>query len=180
MKTRHFLLLIVPLLFLSGCGYELVKGPGISVVPASAAGTPGGGTPIMVTSVYIPVFKNLSFEPQAPMFFTEAFSQELAESGLVAVNKAASDATLQGTITSISTMPSALSAQGLAIQKTVTAWITLTLSREGKVLKSWTFADAEPYDVSVINAEDYQKRAALTRIAERIARRVHSQLFPTS
>jgi hypothetical protein len=119
----------------------------------------------------------MSFEPQAPMFFTDAFSQELAASGLVVVNKTASDATLQGTITSIGTVPSAVSAQGLAIQKTVTAWITLTLSREGKVLKSWTFADAEPYDASVINAEDFQKRAALTRIAERIARRLHSQLL---
>jgi hypothetical protein len=177
MKTRSFLLLIVPLLPLLGCGYELVKGPGISVRNTPSVATSGGGTPVKITSLNLPVFKNTSFEPQVPMIFTEAFSQELAASGLVQINRSASDATLQGTVTSVSTVPSALSSQGLATQKTVTVFMSLTLAQQGNVVKSWTFSDAEPYDVSVINSEDYNKRAALSRIAERIAHRFHALII---
>ncbi len=127
----------------------------------------------------VPVFKNKSFEPQVPMYFTEAFSQELAGSGLVQINKSASDATLQGTMTSVSATISSLSGQGLATGKTVTVSVSLVLTQQGKVVKTWAFGDAEPYDASVMNSEDYNKRAAIVRIAERIARRFHALLITT-
>jgi hypothetical protein len=163
-------------LFLHACGYELVKGPGI---PAEVVSTTPGAVSGPVTSLNLPVFKNQSFEPQVSMFFTEAFSEELAVGGLVQINKAGADATLQGTITDVGTTMTSLSGQGLAIQKTVTATVTLTLSQKGNVIRSWTFGDSEPYDVTSINSEDYNKRAALIRMAARIARRFRAQLVPT-
>ena len=163
MKTLKLLPLLACLVLLSGCGYELIKEKGVY-----------GGE---VTSLNVPVFRNLSFEPQVPGFFTEAFSSELAASGLFEINKAGSDATLEGTITSIVSSPASLGATGQALQKVVTATIYLSLSKQGNVVKTWTFADAEAYDVPDINLEDFNKRAALQRIAGRIARRFHSQLL---
>ena len=165
MKTHRLIaaFLLAWFALLSGCGYELVREKGIY-----------GGK---ITSIDIPVFANKTFEPQAPAFFTEAFSMELAGSGLFQINTAGADATLQGTIVSVTTGPGALSAAGQSVQKTVTAVISLTLTKEDKVVKTWTFGDAEVYDASIINLEDFNKRAALQRIAGRMARRFHAQLL---
>ena len=175
MMKKSIRILILSFLFLQGCGYELVTGPGL---PIGAVSTTAGALSTPITSLNLPVFKNQSFEPQVPMFFTEAFSQELAASGLVQINKPGADATLQGTVTRVSTILSALSGQGLATQKTVTVFIALTLSQHGNVLKSWTFGDSEAYDVTSINSEEFNKRAAIIRLAQRIARIFHSQLVP--
>jgi outer membrane lipopolysaccharide assembly protein LptE/RlpB len=163
MRTFKLLPLLACLTLLSGCGYQLVKEKGIY-----------GGE---ITSLSVPVFKNLSFEPQVSAFFTEAFSFELAGSGLFQINKAGADATLQGTINSVTAQPTSLATTGRAEQKVVTAMVSLTLTKEGNVMKTWTFGDAEPYDVPDINLEDFNRRAALQRIAARIARRFHSQLL---
>ena len=150
-------------MLLSGCGYELVREKGIY-----------GGE---IKTLNVPVFANRSYEPQVSGFFTEAFSMELAGSGLFQINTTGADATLKGTITSVLTGPGALSAQGQTVQKTVTAILGLTLTKEDKVVKTWMFADAEVYDASNINLEDFNRRQALQRIAARIARRFHSQLY---
>lgn len=169
---KVFPLLALFLLF-HGCGYELVKGPGLS--GPAFTGPEGEAGEIM--SLSVPVFKNLTFEPQVPEFFTEAFSSELAGSGLVKLNTPNPDAVLQGTVTAVSASLAAMSGQGLAISKVVSATISLTLTRQGKVVKTWGFGDNETYDASSINSEDFNKRAALIRIAERMARRFHSQLI---
>ena len=162
-KLASVYLLVCLVLVISGCGYELVREKGIY-----------GG---QIVSLNVPVFRNLSFEPEVPGFFTQAFSMELAASGLVQINTSGADATLRGTITSVRTGPGALSALGQTVQKTVTADISLTLVKEDKVVKTWTFADGETYDASSISQEDFNRRAALQRIAARIARRFHSQLL---
>jgi hypothetical protein len=164
--NRHRLLsasLLVCFALLSGCGYELVREKGIY-----------GGE---IKSLNVPVFKNKSFEPQVPGFFTQAFSMELAASGLFQIGTSGADATLQGTIINVTTGPGALSAAGQSVQKTVAASISLTLTKQDKVVKTWAFTDSEVYDASSINLEDFNRRAALQRIAARIARRFHSQLY---
>jgi len=162
-KPAILLFLFLSSLLFGGCGYELVQDRGIF-----------GGE---IASLSFPIFKNRTYEPQAPGIFTEAFSRELAASGRFDLNRAASDATLQGTITSISAVPSSLSTQGLALEKVVTAVITLTLTRQGNLVKSWSFSDVEAYAVNDINLEDFNKRQALARIAARMGRRFHSQLL---
>jgi outer membrane lipopolysaccharide assembly protein LptE/RlpB len=164
MKTARLLTLLVPLLlFLHACGYELVRERGIF-----------GGD---ITSVNVPVFKNRTLEPQVPAFFTEAFSRELAASGLLQINRAGSDSTVQGTIDTVTTVPSSLSGQGLAVEKQVTAVVSLTLTRQGQVVRTWAFGDSEAYPANDINQEDFNKRQALQRIAARMARRLHAQLL---
>ncbi len=163
MKRTRLPALLICFLLLHSCGYELVRERGIL-----------GGE---VTSLSLPVFKNRSFEPQVPALFTEAFSRELATSGIIRINAAGSDSILQGTVTTVATGPSSLSGQGLAVEKTVTVGVSLVLTRQGNVVKTWAFSDSEAYAANDINQEDFNKRQALQRIAARIARRFHVQLL---
>jgi len=162
LKSGSLIALVLLVLLQAGCGYELVRDRSIS-----------GGE---VVSVSLPVFKNRSLEPQVPAFFTDAFSRELAASGLVEINKPGSDGILQGTINSIMSAPSSLTSSGLAVEKVVTVNVGLTLAKPTGIVRSWAFGDSEAYSVSDINLEDFNKKAALQRIAARMARRFHSQL----
>jgi hypothetical protein len=155
--------LLVCAALMSGCGYELVKEKGIY-----------GGE---ISSIYLPVFKNNSFEPLASGVFTQAFSMEMAGSGLFQLNKADADATLQGNIMAVTTSPGPIGATGQTVQKVVSANISLTLTKQGKRLKTWSFSDSDVYDASTINIEEPGRRAALQRIAMRIARRFHIQVL---
>ncbi|MGD0231622.1 MAG: LPS assembly lipoprotein LptE [Syntrophorhabdales bacterium] len=161
--TSLFALLIC-LALVGGCGYELVRDKGIY-----------SGD---ITSLSVPVFKSTTFEPQVPGIFTEAFSMELASAGLFELNKPDSDAILQGTVNMVTTGAGGLSSTtGQTIQKTVTVLCGLTLTKQGKRVKTWTFSDSEVYDASSINLEDFNKRLAMQRVASRMARRFHAQLL---
>jgi outer membrane lipopolysaccharide assembly protein LptE/RlpB len=164
-KGVRLLALVASFAFLVACGYEMVRDRGLS-----------GGE---IVSVSLPVFKNRSLEPQVPAFFTEAFSHELAASGLVQINRPVSDAVLQGTINSVVATISSKSSTGLAVEKVVTVAISLSLTKPTGVARSWSYSDSEAYAVNDINLEDFNKRAALQRIAARIARRFHAQLVAT-
>ncbi len=163
MKRIAVLGLITACLLLTGCGYELVRDKGVF-----------GGE---VVSVNVPVFKNKSYEPQVPGFFTDAFSRELAGSGLFDLNRAEADATLQGTIVNVFSSPGSLSGQGVALEKVVQMQVSLVLYRKGNPTNNWIFTDAEPYRVDDINQEDFNKRQAMQRIAARISRRFMAQLM---
>jgi len=159
---KRFSLLALFVLLLSGCGYELVRDRGISEGE--------------VISLTVPVFQNRTYEPQVPRFFTEAFSRELAAAGLVELNRTPSDGVLQGTINSLMAAPSSLSGSGLAVEKVVSVNTSLTLTKPDGTTRIWAFSDSEAYQTGDINLEDFNKRAALQRIAARTARRFHSQL----
>jgi outer membrane lipopolysaccharide assembly protein LptE/RlpB len=163
MKRIAILCLLAACLLLNGCGYELVRDKGVF-----------GGE---VVALNVPIFKNRSYEPQVPGFFTDAFSRELAGSGLFDLNRPTADATLQGTINTVFSAPSSLSSQGLALEKVVSMSVSLVLFRQGNPTKSWAFADSEPYRVDDINLEDVNKRQAMQRIAARISRRFMAQLM---
>ena len=151
-------------LILTSCGYTMVREKGIFQGE--------------VISVDVPVFKNQSLEPQVSQFFTEAFTKELITSGLFDVNKTGASNTLRGSIDIIRIVPSAFDANGLAIQKTVFATVSLALlKKDGRSIKSWSLVDAEPYDVQDVNVEDPNKKLALTRIAARIARRFSAMIL---
>ena len=155
---KRLWMVLLLFLFVGGCGYTLVQEKGIFQGD--------------VVSLDVPVFKNNSFEPHLPGYFTEAFARELVTSGLFDVNTGVPANALQGTIATVRIVPTALSSQGIAVEKTVTVTLTLALTKkDGKLIKNWVLGDAEPYRVEPINLEDFNKREALKRIAARIARR---------
>jgi outer membrane lipopolysaccharide assembly protein LptE/RlpB len=154
----NVLLLLLLSLFLAGCGYHLVREEGIR----------GGDVKV----VDVPMFKNRSYEPHTPGIFTEALTRELVSSGFFQVNKPNPDSTLQGVIARIAILHSSLSRAGLVVEKTATVDIDLTLTRNtGQVVRHWRLSESEPYRVDDVNLEDFNKREALRRIANRMSRR---------
>jgi hypothetical protein len=149
---------------LASCGYTIVQEKGIFRGE--------------VVSLDVPVFKNQSFEPQVPQFFTEAFTRELVTSGLFDINYVDASNILKGTIATVRSIPTSLDKNGLAIEKTVFVTLNLGLSKkDGRSIKNWSLGDAEPYSVQDINLEDPNRREALKRIAARMARRFSAMVL---
>jgi len=161
--TKLILVISTAFLFCS-CGYQLVREKGIY-----------GGD---ISSIYISVFKNLTYEPHISQYVTDAFSKELISTGLFTVNKESSDGYLQGTITKITTQPYSLSIVGITIEKTVSLETDIAIYRNnGAFVKRWSFSDSETYRVDNVNYEEYNKQDAIKRLSARMARRFSAALF---
>ena len=149
------------------CGYHLVGAGG-------GRGIYGGD----ITSVSLPVFKNITFEPHASMYVTQAFSQELISMGLFDLNKADPDASFQGTIRRVLIVPNAMNGVGVVIQKLITVEVEVALYRkDGNLQKRWFFADQEPYMTEDPQAEDFNKRNAIQIASGRMARKFSAVLL---
>jgi len=162
---RHARLSLICLILISvtACGYQLVREKGIF-----------GGD---IVSVDVPIFKNLTFEPQISQFFTESFTRELVSTGLFNINTNA-DSTLQGSVRTVQIIPYAVSGQGLQLQKAIVVAIDLVLTKKtGGFKKNWTLTDSEPYNANDINLEDFARRDALRRMSARMARRLTSLML---
>jgi hypothetical protein len=152
------------LLAASSCGYQLVNEKGIY-----------GGE---ISSVYVPIFKNKTYEPHASLYVTNAFTKELVSIGLFKVNKEESDGYLDGSIRSILITPSTMSGVGIVVEKAIRVDVELSLyKRNGAFIKKWALYETEIYRTDDINAEDYNKRDALTRLSERMARKFASVML---
>lgn len=156
---------VFPVVFLLfSCGYQLVKEKGIY-----------GGD---ISSVYLSVFKNQTYEPHISQYVTDAFSKELLTTGLFTVNQESSDGDLRGAIVRIKTEPHSMNISGITIEKTVTLWVDLALyRRNGVFVKQWSLSESEIYRVDNVDYEEYNKTDAVKRAAARMARRFTSLLF---
>jgi hypothetical protein len=164
--VRATRLCIFALLVLSvtGCGYELVREKGVF-----------GGA---ITTLSLPIFKNITYEPHVSLYVTDAFSQELMGTGLFKLGREGTDGYLEGTVRDIRIVPNALSGTGLTIQKTIYMDLDLSLfGKDTKVIRRWTFSDNEVYRTDDINIEDYNKRDALRKISARMARRFSAAIL---
>ncbi len=158
LRLVRFCAILVLVAGIYSCGYQLVQEKGIY-----------GGD---ITSLYLPVFKNVTYEPHASLYATDAFSRELTGSGLFVMNKDGADAYLEGTIRRIYIIPSSMDKNGVVVEKQATMDIDLSLYKKGGVfVKKWSLTDFEVYRVDDINAEDYNKRNALRIISGRMARK---------
>jgi len=91
------------LIILAGCGYQLIGGKGIY-----------GGD---ISSIYVSVFKNSTYEPAISQPVTDSFSKELLLTGLFTLTKESADGYLRGEITDIVTQPSSLGADGVVMKR---------------------------------------------------------------
>jgi len=152
------------LLLASSCGYQLVSEKGIY-----------GG---QISSVHVPIFKNATFEPHASLYVTDAFTKELVSTGLFKINKEDSDGYIEGTIKRIIITPSTMSSVGVVVEKNIWVDVDLSLFRNnGAFVKKWSLYESEIYRTDDLNSEDYNKRDALTRLSERMARKFSSVLL---
>jgi outer membrane lipopolysaccharide assembly protein LptE/RlpB len=163
-SAKNAFLIIALALLLCSCGYQLVRDKGIY-----------GGD---ISSVYISIFKNMTYEPHISQYVTDAFSKELLSTGIFTVNKEVSDGYMQGTILKIKTTPASLSITGITIEKTVTLDVDMALYKQnGTFIKRWPLSDSETYRVDNINFEEYNKTDAIKRLSARMARRFSAVLF---
>ena len=160
------LLAAVITLAVSSCGYQLVG--------LGGRGIYGGD----ITSISFPAFKNVTYEPHASLYVTDAFSQEVLATGLFDLNKPDSDGYVQGTIRRILIQPSSMNSVGVVIQKTATMDVELALyKKDGTFIKRWFFTDSEPYNTDNVQAEDFNKRNAFQIISGRMARKFTAALL---
>lgn len=164
MFFMNLLFAVLASVLVNSCGYQMVREKGIS-----------GGD---ITSVYISVFKNSTYEPHASLYVTDEFSKELLSTNLFTINQDRSDAYLKGEIKKIVTSPTTLSGAGIVIEKWVSVDLELTLYRKnGTFMRRWLLSDTETYRVDNIAVEDYNKREALRRLSSRLARRFSAALL---
>jgi hypothetical protein len=160
----RIIIMMILALAVSSCGYQLVGERGIY-----------GGD---IKSISLPAFKNITYEPHASMYVTDAFSRELVGMGVFDLNSPTTDAYLEGTIRRIYIAPSSMNSTGLVIEKQATMTVDISLFRKnGSFIKKWPFSDAEPYRVDDVQAEDYNKRNAYEIISGRIARKFCAALL---
>lgn len=160
----RLLSVVLSVLVLWSCGYQLVQEKGIY-----------GGA---ITSLSVPVFKNTTYEPHASLYVTDAFTKELVSTGLFRVNAESSDGYVEGKITKITILPSTMNKDGLTIEKSINVSVELALFKgNSQLIRRWGFSDSEVYRCEDINAEDYNKRDALRRISGRIARRFSAAIL---
>ncbi|HBE44800.1 MAG TPA: hypothetical protein DDW17_04930 [Deltaproteobacteria bacterium] len=167
MKRKIITQLILSFIFCSlffSCGYQLVQEKGLF-----------GGD---IKSLYVPVFKNRTYEPHASLYVTDAFTRELISTGLFNINRENSDGYIDGSIKAIKVDPATLDKDGVAVEKNITLDIELALTgKDGRLIKRWTLSDTEKYRVDNLAYEDYNKKEALRRISARMARRFCSILL---
>ncbi|HBA55097.1 LPS assembly lipoprotein LptE [Syntrophorhabdus aromaticivorans] len=143
---------------LCACGYELVREKGIF-----------SGD---IALLSVPIFKNITYEPHASLYVTNAFSRELLATGLFKMGREGTDGYLEGTIREIRTMHNTLNVKGLVIEKKLALTLDLVLfGKDGRTIKRWTMADEEAYRTDAIDSADYNKRYALQKVSARMARR---------
>jgi hypothetical protein len=151
-------------LFLSSCGYQIVRERGIY-----------GGD---IKSIYIPGFKNRTFEPHLSLYVTDAFSSELISMGLFEINRPSYEALVEGTIKRVTIGAQTVDKRGFALEKNLELELELSLiSKDGKLIKKWSLTEKEIYRSDNANYEDYNKREAIKRAAAKMARRFSSLLL---
>jgi outer membrane lipopolysaccharide assembly protein LptE/RlpB len=162
-KKTGLCLVAFVLLTLSACGYQLIGGKGIY-----------GGE---ISSIYISIFNNSTFESSIAQPVTDSFSKELLMTGLFTINREVSDAYLKGDIRNLTTTPNTLSTDGAVIEKVVTVELMISLYQgNGKLVKQFNLSDSEYYKI-LGTAEEYNRREAIRRMSARMARRFSAQLL---
>lgn len=163
-KSLILCVIIITLMMLCSCGYQLVREKGIF-----------GGD---ITSLYVPIFKNKTYEPHASLYVTDAFTKELISTGLFKINKEVSDGYIEGTIKNIKVLPFTLNKDGIVIEKNMTIDVELSLFRKnGGLIKRWVLSESETYRVDNVGYEDYNKRDALRKVSGRMARKFCSVIL---
>ena len=142
-------------LCLASCGYRMISEKGI-----------WGGD---VVHIELPMFKNMTRDPHISSYVTDAFSSEILSTGLLEI-RSESPAILKGEIVDVRVSHEAFGKAGLVREKRVELFLTLSLYREGNLLKRWDLRDSETYLVEDRNLEDYMKREAIKRVSRRMAR----------
>jgi hypothetical protein len=118
------------LLLFAGCGYRFTA--------------PGGPLPQGIRAAQVPMMNNVTPEPSAETFFTQALREQLQRAGTLGGD--AADARIEGTLLAVTSAPMVTSPTGRGPTYRLTAVVQLKLVRSGSVLA----------DIQVAGDEDVQ------------------------
>jgi len=168
---------ILCLVLLVGCGYQMV-GKETHVPPG-------------LSSIAIPTFKNLTFEPGIEILFTQAFLNEFIQDRRVkVVIREEADSILEGVVRQFAISSVAYDSSGFVAQYQILVWADFALKdRTGKVL--WVEKDvretgwfrAPPVGVTSRNTgtsgitNEAAKQATLQKTAGFMAERIRNRFF---
>lgn len=151
--------------WIAGCGYKF---------------SGGGPMPGNVKRIHVATMENRTTEVGAETIFTNDLIYEMTRSGRVDVtDPQGAEATLRGTIRSISVANIARSTARTAVERRVTVVMEFKLvARDGRVMRHITdLSDDEAFSVAGDRqANDLRRRNALTEISKRMAESVYQRL----
>jgi len=155
------------MLFLLGCGYQLV---------GKETHVPAG-----LDSVAIPTFVNQTLEPGIEVYFTQAFLKEFIQDRRVKVlDRSEADSILEGVIKDFQIYSVSYDRSGLATEYQTTVVIDLTLrKRTGEILwKENNISETRWYRTSLsVLITESNRAAAAQDIAGFIAGRIRNRFF---
>lgn len=161
------LLLIVCVVLLMGCGYQMV-GKETHIPPG-------------LNSIAIPTFKNLTFEPGIEVQFTQGFLRDfILDRRVKVVDREEADSILEGAVLAFNIFSVSYDRSGFVLEYQINVLLSLTLKkRTGEVLwqekglseNLWFRASS---DVLINEAN---KAAAIQRIGRLMAERVRNRFF---
>jgi outer membrane lipopolysaccharide assembly protein LptE/RlpB len=164
---RIKVLLIISIVLLAGCGYQMVGKE--THVPSD------------LNSIAIPTFKNQTFEPGIEVPFTQAFLREfILDRRIKVVDRKQADSILEGVIKSFKIYSVTYDQSGFVIEYQTNVVLDLTLKkRTGEVLwEENNFSERQWYRASSnVLTSEANKAAALREIGVFVAQRIRNRFF---
>ena len=149
-----------------GCGYKLGGGP--KLVPGN------------VKSIAVPVFKNLTREPELGSALAEEMRSEILRRGIVALKPVdEAEAVLKGVAEEVYLDPLSISPQGFTSAYRVRLRASFKLTRHGEVL--WRADHLERDEQIVVDNQildnAVRREFALAKISRDFAKQVHTMML---
>jgi outer membrane lipopolysaccharide assembly protein LptE/RlpB len=162
-RAALHLMIIAGFLF-SACGYKF---------------TGGGDLPSSVKKISVSVLENRTAESGIENIITNDIIYEITRNGKIVENKDNADASLTGTIESVSDDAIAHRGDKISLERRVTVVLNLNLTgKDGK--KIWAAKGiASDQAFSILSdkiATENEKRKAITTLSKRLAEKVYSRL----
>jgi outer membrane lipopolysaccharide assembly protein LptE/RlpB len=167
MPSWKNILVILCLIHLWGCGYQMV---------GKETHIPSG-----LTSIAIPTFVNKTFEPGVEIPFTQAFLNEFIQDRRVKViNRAEADSILEGVIKYFTISSTSYDRSGLVLEYQTTVIMDVTLKkRTGEII--WVepnLSETQWYRKSSnVLTDESNKSVAIQQIGGFVAQRIRNRFF---
>lgn len=164
MRAFGIVCLIVVMVSVSGCGYRF---------------SGSGGLPNDVKRVFVAMLENRTEETGIESIVTNDLIYEFARSDTLAKNESLADATLSGTVDSITKGTISRIGINTSQERRVTVMVSFQLSdRQAKVIwKVNRFSENETYLVEKDKETTEQhRRAAIEKLSKRLAEKIYHRL----
>jgi len=164
---NYICLSILCLVLFVACGYQMV-GKETHIPPG-------------LSSIAIPTFKNLTFEPGIEIQFTQAFLNEFIQDRRVrVVSRAEADSTLEGVVTDFRTYAVAYNQSGFVLQYQIGVTVNLALrDRAGKIVwEEKGLGETQWFRASSVGVtNEAAKQIAIQKTAGLMAERIRNRFF---